>query len=59
MRNNPYKTKSGRFYEGSQKPYFDSAISIMKCNRTVKDCIRVFEKSERKVFEGPSKFYEV
>ena len=42
-----------------KKPYFDSAISIMKCNRTVKDCVRVLEKAERKVLEGPSKFYEV
>jgi len=42
-----------------KKPYFDSAISIMKCNKTVKDCVRVLEKAERKVLEGPSKFYEV
>ena len=59
MRNNPYKTKSRGFYEDSQKPYFDSAISIMKCDRTVKDCIKVLEKVERKVLEGPSKFYEI
>ena len=42
-----------------KRPYFDSAISIMKCNRTVKGCVRVLEKAERKALEGSSKFYEV
>ena len=58
MRNKAYKTTSRRFYEGSQKPYFDSAISIMKFNKTVKDCIGVLEKVVLKVLEGPSKFYK-
>ena len=39
-------------------PYFDSAISIMKFNKTVKDCIGVLEKVVLKVLEDPSKFYE-
>ncbi len=45
--------------EVRKSPYSDFAISIMKCNGIVKDCIKVLEKAERKVLKGRSKFHEV